>query len=360
MEESKDKVNIVVNVNSGLGNQMLGYCALLSLKKANPDANCYLETIIYDIPECGKVTNQWNGFELGKIFGINTPNVKDLFSNDEWEKIITEIRDGRFWEKHYNYPVYISNALNHAGLKLVNVKGDFEAPNSTAYRKPSLDKRIRNFVLNKTTFGAKVKVLYHYIFRGHLNDKRNAQDKLFLKTSNSIYAGLWLDFKFLGNNIDSIHDDIIKSFTFPEFIDDKNKKMKEVLESRNSVFIHARRGDMLSTNGYLYKYGYFKRAVKLIKKKIEDPLFVFFTNSGSIEWCKDHSSDIFGLDKKDNVIFVDWNTGEQSFRDMQLMTHCKHGIITNSTFGWWGAYLIQNPDKITISPSPEINTTYHC
>ena len=64
--------------------------------------------------------------------------------------------------------------------------------------------------------------------------------------------------------------------------------------------------------------------------------------------------------RKDKVLFVDWNTGEESFRDMQLMSHCKHGIITNSTFGWWGAYFIQNPEKITISPLAEINTTYHC
>ena len=81
--------------------------------------------------------------------------------------------------------------------------------------------------------------------------------------------------------------------------------------------------------------------------------------SNDIEWCKENSR-IFGLDySKDQVYFVDWNIGEDSFRDMQLMTHCKHGIITNSSFGWWGAYLIQNPNKITISPSLEINTTHH-
>ena len=61
------------------------------------------------------------------------------------------------------------------------------------------------------------------------------------------------------------------------------------LDNCNSVFIHARRGDMLSANGWCYKYGYFRRAVKHIKKNVKDPVFVFFTNTGSIEWCKENA-----------------------------------------------------------------------
>ena len=42
------------------------------------------------------------------------------------------------------------------------------------------------------------------------------------------------------------------------------------------------------------------------------------------------------------------------------MSYCKHAIITSSSFGWWGAYFIKNPHKITISPEIDIDTTYHC
>ena len=111
---------------------------------------------------------------------------------------------------------------------------------------------------------------------------------------------------------------------------------------------------------WCYNYGYFKRAVNHIRKNVSQPVFVFFTNTGSIDWCRENAR-TFGLDySKDKVFFVDWNKGTESYRDMQLMSYCKHAIITISTFGWWGAYFIDNPHKITISPEIAIDTTFHC
>ena len=135
--------------------------------------------------------------------------------------------------------------------------------------------------------------------------------------------------------------------------------MKEVIVGCNSVAVHARRGDAMGTNEFCYKYGYFRRAVSYIKKRVDHPVFVFFTDPGSMSWCRENSK-IFNLDfRKDKVIFVDWNKEEESYRDMQLMSYCKHNIITNSSFGWWGAFLNSNPSKITCAPSVWINTTIH-
>ena len=350
----------VVHIESGLGNQMLSYCEYLALKKMNPNDEFYLETIIYDIKECNKVICQWNGYELERIFGIKTPdNVKSLFPDEEWSGILSEVRESKFWDKNWNYPVYITRALNDHGLKLRNIRGDFE--DGTHYAMTVKMKRttLKTRLLD-TWLGATIKRYYHLLRKESYiksNDKRNV---LFAKTSEDLFTGQWLAFKLLGNERWRIDDEIRNVFKFPPFEDMRNKEMASFLSQCNSVAIHARRGDMLSSNGWCYKFGYFKRAVKHIRKHVVNPVFVFFTNTGSVDWCKENGK-VFGLDySKDQVYFVDWNTGENSYRDMHLMSYCKHAIITRSSFGWWGAYFIQNPNKITISPSVDIDTTYHC
>jgi Glycosyl transferase family 11. len=350
----------VIHIDSGLGNQMLAYCVVLSIQKANSQDEIYIETLVYDIPECNEVISQWNGCELERIFGIKTPNVRTLFSIQQWDKIISEVRQSEFWIKRWNYPPYITNALNHAGLKLVNKRGDLMSSASEQHIKQYWLYKLKQRFFDGTSLGALIKI---YIRKRKVDTLKLScahPDRLFLSTDEDIFTGMWLDFKFNGNRIEDIHNEIMETFKFPPLDDQRNLQMAEYLDSNNSVFIHARRGDMLSSNGWCYKYGYFKRAVRYIKVHVDNPVFVFFTNEGSVEWCKQNAKKIFGLDKSDQISFVDWNLGDQSFRDMQLMTHCKHGIITNSTFGWWGAYFIQNPNKITISPQAEINTTYHC
>ena len=350
---------IVVHIESGLGNQMLSYCEYLAMKKCNPDKDIFIENLIYDIPECNDTICQWNGYELTRIFGLKPKNIKELFSDKEWVAIMKDIRLSRFWEKEWNYPVYITQALNSNGLNIDNVRGNFEKEECISKGKKGIIGEIRGYFTNRTWIGNHLRRIIANR-RTFEEDNESIQKMLYMETERDIFTGQRLTFKFVGAGIEKIKDDIDNSFVFPQITDKRNLEFVSFIDSCNAVFIHARRGDMLSSNGWCYKYGYFKRAVKYIKQNVDNPIFIFFTNTGSIEWCKDNSR-VFGLDySKDIVYFVDWNVGENSFRDMQLMAHCKHGIITNSTFGWWGAYFIKNPNKITISPLAEINTTYHC
>lgn len=348
----------VVHIESGLGNQMLSYCEYLALKKMNPDEDFFIENIIFDIPECNNVICQWNGYELERIFGIKTPaNIKTLFTSDQWGKIMTEIRSSRFWEKNWNYPVYFTQALNNAGLNLENFRGVFpEKPNTGNV---SIIKNIRHLIGN-SHLGIHLKNMYFYQNPDKELSKYENKANLFIQTDRNLFTGQWLSFYRRGNNREMIDEMIHDSFQFPLFVDNRDLEMDDILKSCDSVAIHVRRGDALYSNAWCYKYGYFKNAVKMIRDNVKDPVFVFFTDPDSVDWCKNNGN-IFGIDfKKEKVYFIDWHKGEDSFRDMQLMASCKHAIITTSSFGWWGAYFISNPSKMTISPYVSIDTTHHC
>ena len=71
-------------MDSGLGNQMLDYVEYLAIRKMNPDKECYLENLIYELPHREGMFSMWNGYELERIFGIKLPNIKEQFTEDPY------------------------------------------------------------------------------------------------------------------------------------------------------------------------------------------------------------------------------------------------------------------------------------
>jgi hypothetical protein len=137
---------------------------------------------------------------------------------------------------------------------------------------------------------------------------------------------------------------------FPEFSDAKSCALSEYIQDQETVSIHIRRGDYLKHKalGGICDLPYYENAIEKIETLVENPLYVVF--SDDIEWCKENI-------KVKNARFVDWNSGEQSFQDMHLMSLCKHNIIANSSFSWWGAWLNANQQKIVIAPNKWIHYT---
>ena len=123
--------------------------------------------------------------------------------------------------------------------------------------------------------------------------------------------------------------------------------MAEKSAQSESVAIHARVVNFEYGMKEILARNYYQKAVNHIKGKIDKPIS-FFVFSDNVNWCRENL-DILGLSNED-IIFVDYNKGENTFRDMQLMSLCKHIIIPNSTFSWWAGYLIKNPNKIFITP----------
>lgn len=133
-----------------------------------------------------------------------------------------------------------------------------------------------------------------------------------------------------------------------------SKHSKEILfqiTQCNAISIHIRRGDYISENnknlyGGICTTEYYQKAIKIMCSKVPNPHFFIFSND--IEWCKKNIN-------LPHSYYVNCNKGKDSWQDMFLMSKCKHNIIANSTFSWWGAYLNENPQKIIISPSKLTN-----
>lgn len=83
------------------------------------------------------------------------------------------------------------------------------------------------------------------------------------------------------------------------------------------------------------------RKTKEMNKRISQPSYYVF--SDDIAWVKEN----LPLPK---ALFIDWNKGAESWQDMMLMSRCRHHIICNSTFSWWGAWLNPRENKTVIMP----------
>ena len=159
-----------------------------------------------------------------------------------------------------------------------------------------------------------------------------------------VYRGTWQSEQYFSDFCDEIKE----AFLFKtKSLNEKTRSVDRIIQVQNSVSVHVRRSDYLSG---VYKSGfggictleYYNKAMDYISERISDAHFYVF--SDDIEWCRQNFTD-------KSISFIDWNVRDDSWQDMYLMSHCKHNIIANSTFSWWGAYLNRNPESIIIAPS---------
>jgi hypothetical protein len=192
--------------------------------------------------------------------------------------------------------------------------------------------RLSNSIFNKI----KRKVSnYVPLFNFYLEEKRFEfqEDKLKLYV---YYDGYWQSELFF-NQFKKV---ILNDFTFKNrYLLEENYFFNKV-QTSNSVAIHVRRGDYLKYPMFeLLSESYYYSAIELLQSKVSNPVYFIF--SDDINWVKEN------MFKNLKVNFVKTNSDAQ---DLFLMSSCKHNVIANSTFSWWGAYLNKNPSKIVISP----------
>lgn len=279
---------IVVRLQGGLGNQMFQYALYKSFKTKNRKTKLDISSFLY--------TDAHNGYELDKIFNLDIE-----YANQDELLEYTGVKNKDFR----------SVLLNHF------------------YRSIQTKKFLKPIYYKDTT-----KIFF---------EKEHSYKPEIFQHKN-IYLDGWWQNEMYFKDLSAL---IKKDFTFKleenNGISLENLNLLNEITNSNSVSIHVRRGDYLNNTslGQICDLKYYNKAIEIIKNKIDNPSFFIF--SDDIEFCKKNI-------KLDKVQFIGHNLKKDSYVDMFLMSKCKHNIIANSSFSWWGSYLNGNREKLVIMP----------
>ncbi|WP_373127205.1 alpha-1,2-fucosyltransferase [Bacteroides sp. HPS0048] len=174
-------------------------------------------------------------------------------------------------------------------------------------------------------------------------------EKVDIHRKKVLIIGYWQDMSL----VLSVFSKISFSFTPLLPIPHSLLSFKENIQSTNSVFIHVRRGDYFSPL-YVHRYGictvkYYLDAIQYIRDHISNPSFFVF--SDDVDWVKDNLGSDCSMQYVENSININ------SYYYIYLMSLCKHSIISNSSFSWWGAFINNSSNKIVVTPDKWENGT---
>lgn len=169
-------------------------------------------------------------------------------------------------------------------------------------------------------------------------------DDTFLTYGKNCYLdGFWqseLYFKDIATDLKTVFDE-------QALQDDKCITVYNSITNCNAISIHIRRGDYVTNTAANKFHGvcsieYYYKAIELIAAKVSNPNFFIF--SDDYKWVYDN----FNINHPFTI--VDINNINKPLLDMKLMSYCKHHIIANSSFSWWGAWFNLSNEKQVIAP----------
>lgn len=224
---------------------------------------------------------------------------------------------------------------------------------------PGLIKRNCDILILNVDFKEKSTLPVAYFKFSFQNKIRNRllplKWKAFIKENNLSFNA---DYLAVGNNtyiegfwqsplyFEKYRSDILRQYTPLADINADCKKWLTLIQNTQSVAVHIRRGDyvkypeLTSIHGVL-SLNYYENAMNYMRKQISDVSFFIFTDDW--EWVSAH------LPRANDISFVNMHNNS-GIADMYLIRTCKHQILANSTFSWWGAWLNSYPGKIVIAP----------
>lgn len=127
----------------------------------------------------------------------------------------------------------------------------------------------------------------------------------------------------------------------------ENTRLAARIQATASVSLHVRRGDYSDNEHVNRIHGtcsaeYYARAVAYVTARVPAPCFFVF--SDDLDWARRHVPLPYPTE------YVAHNQGQKSYEDLRLMSLCRHHVIANSGFSWWGAWLDPRAEKIVCAP----------
>lgn len=235
--------------------------------------------------------------------------------------------------------LYKRDPLRIYKLNHFNIIEDFATPNEIHRHRPRRRHLLRRFV--------------HHLQRQMLPRNQHPEfkevtpflfDEDFSKVKHSTYLiGYWQNEKYFAG----IEESIRKEFSLKNNPSGLNNDLQKEIQQKNSVSLHVRRGDYASNPITTQRHGtlgveFYTAAINYMAERTQNPHYYVF--SDDIPWVKEN------LKIPYPVTFVEHNSNGQDYEDLRLMNLCKHNIVANSSFSWWGAWLNQNASKIVIAP----------
>jgi hypothetical protein len=178
-------------------------------------------------------------------------------------------------------------------------------------------------------------------------------ENLLQEKSPLMLFGYWLNERYFNE----VRSDLLKEFNLRDPLSSKSKIYLKQIHSCNSVSLHIRRGDFLSSDHssifISIPLHYYFKALEYFTTIVYNPVFFIF--SDDIDWVKSNLSA-----SKFMKIFVEYEDEfDSTYEEFYLMSQCKHNITANSSFSWWAAWVNNNPKKIVVTPSVWYNLPSH-
>ncbi|HYD59134.1 MAG TPA: alpha-1,2-fucosyltransferase [Noviherbaspirillum sp.] len=301
---------IVLQVHSGLGNQLFMYAAARALAERRNTSLCL------DVD-----TDCRDGVDTGQYVGHSFQLDKFRIKADFLHRMPASVRN--------------DSASASGVLKL-----KAQLRNVGVVRKAV--RLLRYQGVDITSVAMKVSGTDKRFFREARGDWGYKPEFLDLP-DDTILRGCFFSYKYF----DWMRDALREELSLKAELSPRGREVEHQILNTNSVSLHIRRGDVVTNPEYRSWYEgivtetYFRNAISYMQEHVREPHFFVF--SDEIAWVKTH------LAIPGKVTYVDHNGPEGAYEDLHLMSRCKHNVTCGfSSFSWWAAYLNSNPDKIVL------------